>query len=112
MAVVSDQTHQDIRANYNGIKNVYLGLGLEEKIFSPSISEIVAEKNFQIQTDGPYGAEGYIVQEFHALPDFDGFFPVLGCWVVAGQPAGLGIREGQNLITTEQAHFVPHVIFN
>jgi len=41
----SDQTHQDIRANYNGIKNVYLGLGLEEKIFSPSISEIIAEKN-------------------------------------------------------------------
>jgi glutathionylspermidine synthase len=74
--------------------------------------EIVAEKNFQIQTDGPYGAEGYIVQEFHSLPDFDGFFPVLGCWVVAGQPAGLGIREGQNLITTEQAHFVPHVILD
>ena len=74
--------------------------------------EIVAENNFRIQTDGPYGAEGYIVQEFHSLPDFDGFFPVLGCWVVAGQPAGLGIREGRYLITTEEAHFVPHVILD
>ena len=74
--------------------------------------EIVAENNFQIQNDGPYGAEGYIVQEFHSLPDFDGFFPVLGCWVVAGQPAGLGIREGRYLITTEEADFVPHVILD
>ena len=74
--------------------------------------EIVAQTKLQKQTDGPYGAEGYIVQEFHSLPDFDGFFPVLGCWVVAGQPAGLGIREGRSLITTEEAHFVPHVILD
>ena len=41
----SDQTHHDIRANFNGIRNVYLGIGLNSKKFSPSISEIVAKKN-------------------------------------------------------------------
>jgi glutathionylspermidine synthase len=74
--------------------------------------EIFNEDKVQLQTEGPYGDEGYIVQEFHSLPNFDGYFPVLGCWVVAGQPAGLGIRESRQLITTEDSDFVPHVILD
>ena len=74
--------------------------------------EIFNEDKVQLQTEGPYGDEGYIVQEFHSLPNFDGYFPVLGCWVVAGQPAGLGIRESRQLITTEDGDFVPHVILD
>ena len=74
--------------------------------------KIVAEDKVHAQTDGPYGEEGYIVQEFHSLPNFDGYFPVLGCWVVAGRPSGLGIREGKHLITTEDTDFVPHVILD
>ena len=41
----SDQTHKDIIANFNGIKNVYLGLGINGEKFSPSISDIVQEKD-------------------------------------------------------------------
>ena len=41
----SDQTHLDIRSNFTGIKNVYLGIGFNSKKYSPSISELVAEKN-------------------------------------------------------------------
>ena len=41
----SDQTHLDIKANYNGIKNVYLGLGANNEKFSPSVSEFVKETN-------------------------------------------------------------------
>ena len=41
----SDQTHNDIRANFNGIRNVYLGLGINGEKFSPSISDIISEKN-------------------------------------------------------------------
>ena len=41
----SDQTHLDIRANFNGIKNIYLGLGINNQQFSPSVSEIIANKN-------------------------------------------------------------------
>ena len=44
----SDQTHQDIRANFNGIKNVYLGIGLNSTKFNPSISDFVKEKNIDL----------------------------------------------------------------
>ncbi len=57
---------------------------------------------------GDYGAEGYVYQALAPLPRFDGRVPVLGSWVVAGEPAGLGVREGDGLITTNTSRFVPH----
>ncbi|MEL6374493.1 MAG: glutathionylspermidine synthase family protein [Pseudomonadota bacterium] len=59
---------------------------------------------------GPYGEEGSIVQAFHPLPDFTGRRPMCGVWMVASEPAGMCIREDGNLITTDDAHFIPHVI--
>lgn len=44
----SDQTHNDVRANFNGIINVYLGKGLNGESFSPSISEFVSENNINL----------------------------------------------------------------
>ena len=32
------------------------------------------------------------------------------CWMIAGQATGLGIRESLDIVTTETACFVPHVI--
>jgi glutathionylspermidine synthase len=49
-------------------------------------------------------------QAFYPLPDFDGNRPVLGAWVVDGEPAGLGIRETPGLITDTSACFLPHLI--
>ncbi len=72
--------------------------------------EIVREGNVEVRKDGPYGGEGFVVQAFHPLPDFDGRYPLIGCWMVAGGAAGLGIREGRDLVTTENANFIPHVI--
>jgi glutathionylspermidine synthase len=57
-----------------------------------------------------WGAEGYCYQEFRALPSYAGSHPVLGSWIVAGEPAGLGIRESDSLITDYYARFVPHLI--
>ncbi|MGE0768364.1 MAG: glutathionylspermidine synthase family protein [Hyphomicrobiaceae bacterium] len=61
---------------------------------------------------GPYGAEGHIVQAWHPLPRFHGRRPVCGVWLVAGEPAGLGIREGDGDVTTDAARFVPHMILD
>ncbi len=72
--------------------------------------EIVREGNVEVRKDGPYGGEGFVVQAFNPLPDFDGRYPLIGCWMVAGRAAGLGIREGGDLVTTENANFIPHVI--
>jgi glutathionylspermidine synthase len=74
--------------------------------------EIITGNKVEMQSGGPYGKEGHIVQEFHSLRNFDGYYPVLGCWVVDGRSSGLGIREERQLITTEDANFVPHVILD
>ena len=62
-------------------------------------------------TPGPYGAEGFVHQAWAELPCADGRYPVLGSWVVAGKPCGLGIREDASPITTDASRFVPH-LFN
>ena len=59
---------------------------------------------------GDYGEEGYVYQALAPLPRFDGRVPVLGSWMVAGEPAGMGVREGDGLITTNASRFVPHRI--
>ena len=62
------------------------------------------------RVDGPYGAEGYVVQALSQLPAFEGNYPVLGSWIVAGQACGLGIREDVKPITSNTSRFVPHII--
>jgi glutathionylspermidine synthase len=60
------------------------------------------------ETDGPYGAEGFVYQTHAPLPAFDGNYPVVGSWVVASQPAGIGIREDSTAITRDSSRFLPH----
>jgi len=57
-----------------------------------------------------YGAEGYVLQSLIELRAHDGFFPVIGAWVVGDAAAGMCIREDTNRITTNMSHFVPHFI--
>jgi glutathionylspermidine synthase len=64
----------------------------------------------QHETGGIYGDEGYVYQLFDPLPEFDGFRPALGAWIVGDHSAGLGIRETVGLVTDDGAAFVPHRI--
>ena len=59
---------------------------------------------------GDYGAEGWCYQQWAPLPEFDGNKAVLGCWVVDGLAAGLGIRESDGWVTDDYARFVPHLM--
>jgi len=59
---------------------------------------------------GDYGAEGFIFQELCKLPSFNGNHPVIGSWIIGQQPAGIGIRESNGLITDNLSRFVPHLI--
>jgi glutathionylspermidine synthase len=59
-----------------------------------------------------YGAEGLIFQALAPVPQIDGFHPILGSWVVDGEPAGLGIRESESPITGNSSAFVPHFIMS
>ncbi len=59
--------------------------------------------------DGPWGEQVRIFQECGPDISYDGNYPVLGSWIVGGAPAGLGIREEKNRITTNASRFVPHL---
>jgi glutathionylspermidine synthase len=84
------------------IKKPLLGReGANMSITAPGVRE---------RTRGHYGAEGFVFQEFMALPEFDGQRPVLGAWMVADESAGLGIRETPGYITDDTSSFVPHRI--
>lgn len=63
---------------------------------------------------GEYGGAegGYVYQELCELPpDFDGWHPVIGAWVVGNSAAGMGIRESRSLITDNQSKFQPHYMW-
>jgi glutathionylspermidine synthase len=70
------------------------------------------------ETPSEYGSDGrYVVQELCELPSFEGLegtvHPVIGAWLIDGEPAGMGIREGlgtAGLITNNMCNFVPHVV--
>jgi glutathionylspermidine synthase len=59
-------------------------------------------------TDGPYGAEGFVYQQWAPLPRVDGQYPLIGGWIIAGKPHGIGIREDNTPITRDTSRFVPH----
>jgi glutathionylspermidine synthase len=61
-----------------------------------------------IETDGPYADQPRVWQAYAELPRFDGRYPVLGSWIVAGKPCGLGIREDSTPVTRDTSRFVPH----
>ena len=43
-------------------------------------------------------------------PDFNGKHPVLGSWIIGQEPAGMGIRESDSLVTDNLSRFIPHLI--
>lgn len=61
-----------------------------------------------VERGGRYGREGRVYQALAPLPDFDGWYPVIGSWVIGDEPAGIGIRESEGLITDDTSRFVPH----
>ena len=71
--------------------------------------ELIGAKH-PARAEGPYGAEGYVVQALAQLPAFEGNYPVLGSWIVAGQACGLGLREDTKPITSNTSRFVQHII--
>ncbi|OBR10404.1 glutathionylspermidine synthase [Colletotrichum higginsianum IMI 349063] len=87
-------------------------------IFSREGGGITLEEDgrvIQDSADESYGKEGHVVQELALPPEFKdpggrSHYPVLGIWMVDGEPAGMGIREAATPITTNVSAFVPHSI--
>jgi glutathionylspermidine synthase len=90
--------------------------GIDAYVVKPLLSReganvrIVSPWHPAAQTGGDYGEEGFVYQEYAALPDFDGYRPVIGSWIIGQEPAGMGIRESTGPITDNLSRFVPHRI--
>lgn len=62
------------------------------------------------ESDGPYESTLNVYQQYYEMPCFDNRYPIIGSWVVGGEPAGMCIREDVSQITTNMSNFVPHYI--
>lgn len=74
-------------------------------------TQVVLDGQVTVDTEGPYSGP-YIYQEFFPLRRFDGAYPIIGSWLVNGWACGIGIREEDQLVTTDMARFVPHYFTN
>lgn len=64
------------------------------------------------ETEGDYNQGAYVYQGYVRPTVYGGRYPVIGSWIVGGEPAGIGIRENRMEITDNLSEFVPHVIVN
>lgn len=60
--------------------------------------------------DDSYSHHPMILQALAPLPEYSGFHPVLGAWIVGEACVGLGIREDRARITHNLSRFKPHFI--
>jgi trypanothione synthetase/amidase len=51
------------------------------------------------ETQGKFVDRNCIYQQLFSLTNFDGYYPIIGSWIVHGLFAGFGIREDKKLIT-------------
>jgi glutathionylspermidine synthase len=62
-----------------------------------------------LETEGPYEVTRDVVyQQLFPLPSFDGRYPIIGSWVINGWSCGIGIREDDQIVTTNTSRFIPH----
>jgi glutathionylspermidine synthase len=94
------------------------GSGLTRYVKKPIFAREGANVSIHIDgrevevSDGPYGEEGYVVQAYSPLPEFEGSHTLIGSWLVDGEAAGLSVREDRSLITQDLSRFLPHVILD
>jgi glutathionylspermidine synthase len=70
------------------------------------------QTGLNLETEGTYGAEGFIFQELAVLNRLD-VHAVIGSWLIGHQDdsaCGVGIRESDSPIVTNTSRFVPHLL--
>ena len=87
------------------IKKPILGREGANIQLSGTFSDTLVDGSHQVPE---YDTNGYVYQEYAPLPDFQGKHPVVGSWIIGDEPAGIGIREDNTIISGNGSHFVPH----
>ena len=82
-------------------------------IFGREGASVTIQRGDQIiekSTDQDYADHPMIVQAYAEMPNFDGFHPIIGAWIVGQTCVGMGLREDQSRITQNLSRFKPHFI--
>jgi glutathionylspermidine synthase len=75
-----------------------------------SVSILKSGKVIEQSISSDYAELPRIIQAYAPLPQFDGFRPVIGAWIVGQACAGIGIREDRSRITQDLSRFKPHYV--
>ncbi|MEQ5869449.1 glutathionylspermidine synthase family protein [Sagittula sp. NFXS13] len=75
-----------------------------------SVSILKAGQLVEQSANTEYAEHPRILQAYAPLPQFDGFRPVVGAWIVGQSCVGIGIREDRSRITQDLSRFKPHYI--
>lgn len=88
-----------------------IGDHVRKPIFSREGANVsLARGGETLSVDGPYGAEGFVVQKAARLFGSEHGHAVIGSWIVGDGPCGLCVREDVSPITGNTSRFVPHAI--
>lgn len=92
----------------------HMGHYVKKPFFSREGANIQIVKSGQevYSSDGPYGEEGMIIQEFHSLPKFNDSYTLVGSWLVNDEACGICLREDHALVTQDLSRFYPHIILD
>lgn len=55
-----------------------------------------------------YDHWGYMYQQWHDIQPHDGYYPIIGSWIIGDKACGMSIREDRNLVTGMDAFFASH----
>jgi glutathionylspermidine synthase len=100
-------------ASFDSVDTVLMEAYVKKPILSregAGVTVTMFDQNLTATADQGYGEEGYIYQALATVPNFDGYRPVIGSWIIGQEAAGMGIREDTSLVTGNLSRFVPHLI--
>jgi glutathionylspermidine synthase len=98
------------------LKTSFITSGMESYVKKPLLGRegcnvsIVEYGKMIESTEGDYGEEGYVFQEYINIKNEFGYTALIGSWIIGGESAGIGIRESSHKITGNTSRFVPHYI--
>ncbi len=102
------QAARELREQAHVRKPIFGREGGSVSIVLPSDSKDTCSKVWH--NESTYGSEGFVLQSYYPLCQFQDYHVVIGSWIIDDQPAGVGLRADHNPITGNQAIFVPHRI--
>lgn len=111
--VAGGQTAPEVADAFGRIADQIRTAHVVKPIFSREGASISIVEGGEVTETSPntdYDRHPRIVQAYHPLPDFDGFRPVVGAWIVGHACAGIGMREDRSRITQDLSRFKPHFI--